>query len=84
MRPQDPHYYVQESCGIALGVLITALHHAGLATLTHTRARWASSFACSPDRFVLLPVGCPTRDCEVPALVRKPLADILVEFPPRP
>jgi iodotyrosine deiodinase len=86
---RSKHYYVQESCGIALGVLIAALHHAGLATLTHTPSPMAFlgrllGRPSNEKAFVLLPVGYPTTDCEVPALDRKPLADILVELPPRP
>lgn len=78
------HYYVQESCGIALGILIAALHHAGLATLTHTPSPMAFlarllGRPAHEKAFVLLPVGYPAADCEVPELARKPLADILVE-----
>ena len=36
------HYYAQESVGIASGILVTAIHHAGLVSLTHTPARWDS------------------------------------------
>ena len=78
------HYYVQESCGIALGLLIAALHHAGLATLTHTPSPMAflARLLARPAHekpFILLPVGYPAADCEVPELARKPLAEILVE-----
>lgn len=83
------HYYVQESCGIALGILIAALHHAGLATLTHTPSPMAFLTAllgrpANERPFVLLPVGYPAADCEVPELTRKPLADLLVERGPEP
>ncbi len=79
------HYYVQESCGIALGLLIAALHHAGLATLTHTPSPMAflARLLARPENekpFILLPVGYPSADCEVPDLARKPLAEILVEY----
>ncbi|MBK7829692.1 nitroreductase family protein [Nannocystis sp.] len=83
------HYYVQESCGIALGLLIAALHHAGLATLTHTPSPmgFLAELLGRPANeraFVLLPVGYPAADCEVPELARKPLAEILVEEPGDP
>lgn len=78
------HYYVQESVGVALGILIAALHHAGLATLTHTPSPMAflAHLLARPAHekpFILLPVGYPAADCEVPDLARKPLAEILVE-----
>jgi len=78
------HYYVQESVGIALGFLIAALHHAGLATLTHTPSPMAFlahllGRPANEKPFILLPVGYPAADCEVPDLARKPLAEILVE-----
>jgi nitroreductase len=78
------NYYVQESCGIALGLLIAALHHAGLATLTHTPSPMgflARLLDRPPNEraFVLLPVGYPAAGCEVPDLRRKGLDEILVE-----
>ncbi|RMG94367.1 MAG: nitroreductase family protein [Deltaproteobacteria bacterium] len=79
------NYYVQESCGIALGFLIAALHHAGLATLTHTPSPMgflARILERPPNEkaFMLLPVGYPAADAEVPVLERRPLADSLVEY----
>lgn len=79
------HYYVQESVGIAVGLLIAALHHAGLGTLTHTPSPMAflARLLGRPEHerpFVLLPVGYPAPGCQVPDLERKPLAEILVEF----
>jgi iodotyrosine deiodinase len=81
---RSKNYYVQESCGIALGMLIAALHHAGLATLTHTPSPMAflAKILGRPRNekpFILLPVGYPAADCEVPELVRKPLDELLVE-----
>ncbi len=81
------HYYVKESVGIACGILITALHLAGLATLTHTPSRmgFLNELLERPDHerpYLLLPVGYPAKDCEVPALERKPLAEVLVERGP--
>jgi nitroreductase len=76
------HYYVQESVGIAVGMLIVALHHAGLATLTHTPSpmkflREILNRPINETPFVLLPVGYPAEDATVPKLERKPVEDIL-------
>ncbi len=76
------HYYVKESCGIAAGMFITALHHMGLATLTHTPSPMAflSHVLGRPENerpFVLFPVGYPVDDCRVPDLQRKPLRDVM-------
>ena len=77
------HYYVNESVGIATGMLISALHNAGLATLTHTPSpmKFLGQVLGRPANekaFVLLPVGYPAEGCEVPELTRKPLEDIIV------
>ncbi|MEM9065568.1 MAG: nitroreductase family protein [Planctomycetota bacterium] len=76
-------YYLNESVGIAVGMLLTALHHAGLATLTHTPS--PMKFLCDvlgrPEHerpFLLIPVGYPSDDCVVPAITRKPLDEIMV------
>lgn len=81
---RSKNYYVQESCGIALGMLIAALHNAGLATLTHTPSpmNFLAKILERPKNertYMLLPVGYPAADCQVPELARKPLEDILVE-----
>jgi nitroreductase len=77
------HYYVPESVGIAIGVLVTALHQAGLATLTHTPSPmgFLTELCGRPDNerpVVLLVVGHPRADCQVPvaAGVKKPLDQI--------
>ena len=75
------NYYVSESVGIATGLLIAALHRAGLATLTHTPnpmnfLRDLLGRPKSEMPFVLLPVGYPALGCKVPDLVRKPLDEI--------
>ncbi len=82
---RSKNYYVQESCGIALGMLIAALHQAGLATLTHTPSPMAflAKILNRPKNekpFMLLPVGYPAPDCEVPDFSRKSLGEILVEL----
>ncbi len=79
------HYYVKESVGLACGMLIAALHLSGLATLTHTPSpmtflRDILERPSNEKPFLLLPVGYPGEDCQVPDLARKPLADVLVEF----
>lgn len=79
------NYYVQESCGIALGLLIAALTHAGIATLTHTPSPMgflAELLERPPNEkpFILLPIGYPAPACRVPDFDRKPLAEILSEF----
>jgi iodotyrosine deiodinase len=76
-------YYTSESVGLAAGLLLTALHHAGLATLTHTPSPmgFLGKILRRPDHerpFLLIPVGYPADDCIVPDIARKPLDDILV------
>lgn len=75
------HYYVMESVGIATGFLIAALHHAGLATLTHTPnpMGFLSEILERPPNeraIMLLVVGYPASDAVVPVLSRKPLSAI--------
>ena len=75
------NYYVTESVGIALGFLIAALHHAGLATLTHTPSPmgFLSTVLDRPANeraYLLLVVGYPAVDVRVPDITKKPLADI--------
>lgn len=80
---QDRHYYVNESVGIAVGFLLAGLHHAGLATLTHTPSpmKFLAEVLQRPPSeraFLLIPVGFPADDCGVPNLDRKPLEEVLV------
>jgi nitroreductase len=75
------NYYVTESVGIALGFLIAALHHAGLATLTHTPSPmgFLSTLLARPSNeraYVLLVVGYPAEDARVPDISKKELAEI--------
>jgi len=72
------HYYPVESTGLATGILITALHHAGLATLTHTPSpmKFLNEILGRPKSerpFLLLVVGYPAQDARVPDIERKPL-----------
>jgi hypothetical protein len=71
-----------ESVGIASGILITALHHAGLATLTHTPSPmgFLNRILDRPpsERPILLIVtGFPAADARVPRISRKPLSDVV-------
>lgn len=75
------HYYVQESVGIATGLLLAALHHAGLVALTHTPSPMGFLGDVlerpSSERPVMLIVtGYPAADATVPRLTRKPLEQI--------
>ena len=75
------HYYVQESVGIATGFLIAALHHAGLATLTHTPSPmgFLSEILGRPANerpFLLLVTGYPAESVTVPLITKKPLTEI--------
>jgi nitroreductase len=81
----ERHYYVQESVGIASGFLLAALHHAGLATLTHTPSPmgFLARILGRPENeraYLLIPVGYPTHDCVVPDITKKGLSDVLVEI----
>lgn len=76
------HYYVPESVGISTGFLIAALHHAGLATLTHTPSpmNFLNKLCDRPEAekpYILLVVGYPAAGAEVPVHggIKKPLAD---------
>ncbi len=76
-------YYVKESVGIALGFLLCALHHAGLAALTHTPSPMGvlTEVLGRPRNerpYVVLPIGWPAQGAEVPAISRKPLDEVLV------
>jgi iodotyrosine deiodinase len=80
------HYYVDESVGIAVGMFLAAATVAGLATLTHTPSPMHFLDAClgrpaNERAYVVIPVGYPAPDCEVPDLARKPLSDVLVTVP---
>ncbi len=75
------NYYVQESVGIATGILVTALHHAGLATLTHTPSpmNFLNRILGRPANerpFLILVTGHPARDALVPEIAKKPLEEI--------
>ena len=78
------NYYVSESVGLATGLLIAAIHHAGLVSLTHTPSpmHFLSTILGRPDNerpFLLLVVGYPAADARVPDIQRKPL-DAIATF----
>lgn len=81
------HYYVPESVGIACGMLIAAIHHAGLVTLEHTPnpMKFLNGLCNRPENekpVMILPVGLPAEDATVPAAakVKKPLSEIMSAF----
>ncbi len=80
---KEKRYYPHESVGIATGMLIAALHQAGLATLTHTPSPmgFLNEILGRPNNemaYLLLVVGYPAADCLVPAIARKSLEEIAI------
>lgn len=82
---QGPHtpkpYYAKESVGIAVGLLLAALHEVGLATLTHTPSpmHFLNEVCARPPEerpYLVIPVGYPAPGARVPDLVRKPLDQV--------
>jgi len=88
LRPNGewgPTYYSNESCGIAAGLFIHAIHHMGLVTLTHTPSPmgFLREILDRPEHehaMLVLPVGYPAETAEVPDLQRKTLEEISVFF----
>lgn len=79
------NYYVNESVGLAVGMLLTALHEVGLAALTHTPSpmNFLSEILDRPENeraYLNIPVGFPVESCEVPDISRKKLEEILAEY----
>jgi iodotyrosine deiodinase len=79
---KSKNYYVRESVGIAVGFLLAALHQAGLATLTHAPSPMAflKEILGRPENerpFLIIPIGYPAPDAEVPTLARKSLAEVV-------
>ena len=79
------HYYGLESVGIATGMLITAIHNAGLASLTHTPSPmgFLNQILKRPKNerpFLILVVGHPAKDAKVPDIKRKDISEIMTEF----
>ena len=86
MRPNGefgPTYYSTESCGIAAGMFIQAIHNIGLVTLTHTPSpmgflRDILGRPAHEHAMLVMPVGYPAEDAAVPNLSRKPLEDVAI------
>lgn len=79
------NYYVNESVGLAVGFLLTAIHNAGLVALTHTPSpmNFLQKILNRPENerpFLLIPVGYPAENTTVPKLERKPIAEIAQFF----
>ncbi len=82
-NPSDQVYYVNESVGIAVGMLLAAAHFAGLVALTHTPSpmKFLAPILKRPKYerpYLLIPIGYPADDCLVPDLQRKALEQIMV------
>ena len=80
-----PTYYSLESCGIAAGMFIQAVHSMGLVTLTHTPSpmRFLRELLGRPDHeeaMLVMPVGYPAEDARVPDIHRKSLSEVAVFF----
>ncbi len=80
---KSKHYYVNESVGIAVGLLLAAIRNAGLSALTHTPApmeflKRELGRPANERAYVLMPVGYPAPDAKVPDIQRKPLAETIV------
>lgn len=79
------HYYGDESVGIAVGMLLTALHVSGLAALTHTPSpmKFLAEVLNRPRNekaFAVVPIGYPADDSMVPDLVRKTMDQVLIRI----
>lgn len=78
---QKKNYYVSESCGIATGFLLTAIHNAGLIALTHTPSpmNFLQKILNRPSNekpYLLIPVGYPAENTEVPVLNKKSFEEV--------
>jgi iodotyrosine deiodinase len=82
---KKPNYYVSESVGISVGMLLAALHHIGLVALTHTPSPmgFLAEILDRPSHeraFLNIPVGFPAKGVQVPDLQRKRRGEYLVEY----
>jgi iodotyrosine deiodinase len=78
-------YYAAESCGLACGFLLAAIHNAGLAALTHTPSpmNFLAKVLNRPENekpFLLIPVGYAADECWVPDLKRKEITDVMISY----
>jgi iodotyrosine deiodinase len=83
MEIRVKNYYAQESVGIAVGILLTALHIAGIATLTHTPSPmgFLGRLLERPKNeraYMLIPVGYPAEDAKVPRITKKELGEVMI------
>lgn len=79
------NYYVNESVGLATGVLLTAIHQAGLVALTHTPSpmNFLTKVLNRPENerpFLLIPVGFPSENAKVPNIHRKKLNEVMIKY----
>lgn len=79
------NYYVTESVGLAAGMLLSAIHNAGLVSLTHTPSpmNFLTKVLNRPENerpFLLIPVGYPAENAKVPNIGRKELKDVMVKY----
>lgn len=82
---KEKNYYVTESVGLACGFLLAAIHHAGLVSVTHTPSpmNFLQKVLNRPENerpFLLIPVGYPAEDAQVPAITRKTLDQFSVWY----
>lgn len=82
---KSKNYYVNESVGIACGFLLTAIHEAGLVSLTHTPSpmNFLAELLDRPKHekaFLLIPVGYPDENAQVPVLDRKALSEVMLKY----
>ena len=86
---KKPNYYVNESVGIAVGMLLTALHRIGLVALTHTPSPMgflseALGRPANERAYLNIPVGWPAAGAKVPDLTRKSREEVLAEYHGKP
>lgn len=79
------NYYVTESVGLAAGMLLSAIHHAGLVSLTHTPSpmNFLTKVLNRPENerpFLLIPVGYAAENAKVPNIGRKELNDVMIKY----
>lgn len=79
------NYYVNESVGLATGMLLSAIHNAGLIALTHTPSpmNFLTKLLNRPENerpFLLIPVGYPSKDAQVPDIERKTLEEVMFMY----
>ena len=82
---QTKHYYVTESVGLAAGFLLVAIHQAGLVALTHTPSpmNFLQKILNRPENerpFLLIPVGYPAENAQVPDIQRKSKSEVMVWY----